>query len=1208
MNIRLIKTVLMIPLLAVTHLAGVVPAAIADDTEIFFNSPASLTSSGRPKVLIVFDDSGSMRTLVATRPPYDPNETYNGGIDGAELDRVYYSTDGVPPGSNSNNWFSSSVNRCASSYFPLQEEGVFPAAVARRWSPETTEEICEVIQPPQCPSGYNLFAGFCIRWFPFSIVPLAQQCTIETNPGTWANLNSSINNPPHVECRNDVQLANPGNGPGVADGYPLDDVPDAEVFDGAAPTDSNFAWGDTIYTLYSGHYIDYWNDSSIIESRTRLAIAQDVISSLVTTATNYDFGLMLFNDNSGSSDDGGRLVARIRDDMTAAERADLVSLIENDLDAVGATPLCESYYEVYRYFSGKSVLYGLERDTGGTPDRDLPVRDTDAEDDSGNYIPPSQDCGPVYAILMTDGLPSLDTNANSAIETLTGETCDSWPDDDGGGPESKNCLPELAGYMATEDIDQDASNGEQNAVTYTIGFDISQPLLEETADRGTGQYFEARTAGELATAFQVILNDISDLESTFTSPAVAVDSFSRNRTEDAVYYAMFEPDNKPDWRGNVKKLRLAFPDGEAPQVVDRNGDLAINASNGEIINDADTFWSTDDGGFVSKGGVGGLLAARDPATRTLYTNTGSSGALEAFTSANMTRDAFGFATDADLFNFFGVGGQANLDKVIAWAQGYGFNPDGSISSVRREWVMGDPLHSQPQLLNYGALGSFDPNNPDLRILVGTNTGFLHMFGDSDGVEDWAFFPKELAGVLNKRRINAVSSEQVYGVDLTPVAYLRDVGLDGTINSTDGDTVWVYQGLRRGGNIYYALDLSNPDSPSYMWSASPIDAGLSELGQTWSEPVVTKIPGYVDAQGVPKPVVIFGAGYDPDKDSKSIGTADDQGRGVFILDAQTGALVRSITPTTRTDKNLRAQGLSDSVPGGIATLDSNGDGLTDRLYFGDTGGNLWRVDINPGLPDFTGGETWHFNKLASFGSGSNALNDRRFFNTPEIVRIRGANGKPVDAVLIGSGDRTNPLNTDVRNFFYNVWDEQVVPYTTPAPTTAECVVDPNDPPPDFRCNLPITNGTLFNITNQTLNDTTLAGLGYIPNGWRLRLTNLGEKSLSDSITLLGVVLFTTYTPPGVIVNAEACEPVLGSGLLRLVDLYSGERTEVALGPIIPDTPAVVVDPDGGFGIIPTPGAPPKEGDADNPPNCKDGYCDLFLTFPGPYGNFWYREDY
>ena len=54
---------------------------LADDTEMYRAQYSASSGSGRPKVLIVFDDSGSMSDLIAgQRPPYDPLETYDGGV------------------------------------------------------------------------------------------------------------------------------------------------------------------------------------------------------------------------------------------------------------------------------------------------------------------------------------------------------------------------------------------------------------------------------------------------------------------------------------------------------------------------------------------------------------------------------------------------------------------------------------------------------------------------------------------------------------------------------------------------------------------------------------------------------------------------------------------------------------------------------------------------------------------------------------------------------------------------------------------------------------------------------------------------------------------------------------------------------------------------------------------------------------------------
>ncbi|MCP3674132.1 MAG: hypothetical protein GY829_06635, partial [Gammaproteobacteria bacterium] len=237
---------------------------------------------------------------------------------------------------------------------------------------------------------------------------------------------------------------------------------------------------------------------------------------------------------------------------------------------------------------------------------------------------------------------------------------------------------------------------------------------------------------------------------------------------------------------------------------------------------------------------------------------------------------------------------------------------------------------------------------------------------------------------------------------------------------------------------------DPDNPEFLWKISNSTAGFSELGQTWSVPVISTIPGLTydhdsDAGDeyptpeVPKPVLVFGAGYDTNKDATGVGTADSMGRGVFIVDALTG------------EKKWSYTSLEHSVPSAITPMDSNGDGISDRLYFGDTGGNVWRVDM-PGA-DIGITLPWRITKLADLNDGTVA-NDRRFFNSPDVVRTKHKFCVEVFsdthdlageckitsmikyyAVMIGTGDRTNPNATDVSNQFYMIRDLQLSIYTT-----------------------------------------------------------------------------------------------------------------------------------------------------------------------------------
>jgi len=934
-----------------------------------------------------------------------------------------------------------------------------------------------------------------------------------------------------------------------------------------------------------------------------------VISSIISTNTGIDFGLLEFNGGwHDPTANGGRVLHRIIENMTTSDRTNVVALV-NNMEAGGSTPLCESTYEAYRYLSGQHVLWGADRDTTRSSWDELP-RDTAAESPAGTYDSPSTDCAYTYIIIMTDGAPQRDESANSAIESLTGKTCSIYDSADSGG-RTKNCLPELAEYMANNDLDGDTTNGDQFGITYTIGFETDQVLLSDTAEKGEGDYFTANSADELTAAFQGAILGILSTESTFTSPAVAVDTFTRTRSRNDVFYAMFKPGKRVDWPGNIKKLKLRIPTdpNDVAVLVDANNVAAIDASTGDFKDSASTFWSTTDGGTVTEGGVGALLAARDLSGRVIKSNTGSLGALEDFNSTNMTSDAFGFSTDSELFDFFDVGDQDELDAELASGRGYEINRNGSISTVSREWILADILHSKPLVINYGALGSFTRANPDLRFVVGTNAGFLHMFGNDNGEEDWAFFPKELAPILRERRLDQESTDHVYGIDLPPVVYTKDNNHDGTIDSGNGDKAWIYFGLRRGGRALYALDASNPNTPAYLWGLNSDTTGFSELGQTWSIPAITRIPGYRDSNGVPKPVLIFGAGYDTNKDASGVGTVDSMGRGVFIVDAATGALIWSVTPASNSATNLSEVGLEHSVPGQVTVLDSNADELTDRIYFGDTGGNVWRVDLSDNTLPTGSQDTWKIIKLAGLNGGNNG-SDRRFFNAPDVVRIR-VNGKPLDAILIGSGDRTNPDATDVNNRFYFIADKQIVPYATAAPTASDCSATP--PLLDFRCNLPITNSDLYNITNNRLVTGTAAqkvaaqAALRAAAGWRLSLTQDGEKSLSKSLTINGRVFFSTFIPSAGLSNVSVCEPQAGLGLLYVLNLYDGDRGTINLGPILPDTPSVHFGEDGKIRLLLPPGAPTDPTANPHDP-CAGGVCDLGEAFRAPYGTYWFQEEY
>ncbi|MBP9032386.1 MAG: hypothetical protein KBG29_00745 [Pseudomonadales bacterium] len=1143
--------------------------SVADDTEIFRATYDGEATNSRPKVLIVFDDSGSMDTTVAgSKPAYDPGTTY-AAVGDVKSGRLYWATgtDGKPPAKDTSQYVNDAKNRCDSSYAPLSNQGFYTDRAAR-WN--------------------------------------------STSSTSWQNLSTSSRDPLHFDCGADVTNSNTGNGTGTGQpgtGYPRASTPRPYGAAQDASVDDNWS----TYRFYTANYMN-WYYSTTVSDRTRIEIAQDVITDIVDANPAIDFGLAVFNRNynlsgsytASSNYDGARIVRRIIENGSASQRSNLVSLVDS-LQPEGSTPLCESVYEAYRYIVGASVLYGNE-----TYASDPPAKDAAAES-AGKYLSPLSACQYVYVIVMTDGEPQLDLDANARIKTLTGKTCKkykaagigSYPDED------ENCLPELTEYMYNHDLDGDADNGEQKAITYTIGFHSDQKLLSDAATKGGGVYYTTNSAEGLADAFQGAVTGILSTSSTFTAPSVAVDTFTRTESRNEVFFAMFEPRAGTDWPGNIKKLRIDIDDGVAT-LVDADGLAALDDS-GNIADTARTYWSSgDDGSTVDKGGVGQLLAERDPDSRAIKTNTGTGGALQDFVPESITETAFGVASETELLDLFGVDTRSELDNLLAWARGW----SDSSKSETRGWILGDMLHSRPLVLNYGARGSHTATNPDIRIVVGTNAGFLHMFDNADGGEDWAFFPKELAAVLDQRRDNATGRDPVYGVDASPVLYSKDINRDGTIDSTAGDKLYVYFGLRRGGTSYYALDVSNPDSPAFLWKIDGNTAGFGELGQSWSVPVLTRVPGYA-SDGVPKPVLVFGAGYDTAKDSKaSVATADTEGRGVYIVDAVTGALVWGVTPADNALKNLQLTGMQHSVAAGVSVVDSNGDELTDRIYAADTGGNIWRVDLPGNTLPTSAQTTWRALKFAALNTSAadGHAGDRRFFYAPDVVRTVSRHYGAFDAVLIGSGDRENPNATDNDDRFYMLRDLQTGIYATAAPTADEC----DDDSSDHRCDLPLTNADLYNATTNLLQDgtdeqQTAAQIAMAAAaGWYINLQAAdGEKALARAVTIAGKVYFTTFSP--VIDNDNQCVPTGGTGrlyALRLLDAtaavdFSGDDElglvdrSATLGFLIPDTPAPHFGSDKKIRLL-FPSGGGLQGQA-NP-------FDTGAGLREPYGTYWYNQEY
>ncbi|MBQ1493329.1 MAG: pilus assembly protein PilC, partial [Acinetobacter sp.] len=380
------------------------------------------------------------------------------------------------------------------------------------------------------------------------------------------------------------------------------------------------------------------------------------------------------------------------------------------------------------------------------------------------------------------------------------------------------------------------------------------------------------------------------------------------------------------------------------------------------------------------------------------------------------------------------------------------------------------LLTQSGKITVGSGGVLDTTDRDDYLLFGSTQGLLHVVDADTGIEKFAFAPHEMMRNQKNAFLSETSStlgkdNLFYGIDAPWTAFTQYVSksngtltVKGSERNTDGSTYnssntnlelkglqWVYGGLRMGGKSYYALNLSDLDNPELKFHIDPANSkiykssstttgvtALSYMGQSWSKPTIA----YVKFGGVKKLVMFVGGGYDATGETtacnatgetaaKNIGyecakynQSNGKGAGVYMFDANNGDLLwwTSANATAAggaeafTNASAATINMKYSVVSQINAIDRDSDGLVDNLYFGDLGGQGFRVDLNNAA---TGADASA--KKANFAKRVVRLFDEhatggaspRFYEMPS-VSIHDSDDGYVAAVAFSSGNRSSPL--------------------------------------------------------------------------------------------------------------------------------------------------------------------------------------------------------
>jgi type IV pilus assembly protein PilY1 len=962
-----------------------------------------------------------------------------------------------------------------------------------------------------------------------------------------------------------------------------EDLPPADYTEGLQATSSDIGAGTGVWTIngntltlpaeasaavdtdgikdnagllrYSQNYLNwiffsglYTGDGSDLVHRSRFYNAKKAILNVAKLASNQArFGIYNFANYEGASN--VQPLSMVVDTVeTLPENNVLDSAFINNINNMGTftySPLAEGLATIGGYY------------------------------DSPSSHVVSYYCQKNFVIVVSPGISSMDRHGASQYLP---QTLGDFDVDDGGIGEGNvkadsniypipmnhngsTYLDDVAQYMFTHDM-VGYQPGFQNVITYTVGFMGDQAnnlFLINASNNGNGNqnlyntshpdygkyHFTAESPDDLTSVLLEAVNTILSQNMTYTSPVVPV---TKTMSGNKIYLAFFKPLEGNFWEGNIVKLGI----DEDLEVVGSDN-LAATWPNGAMRDDAKYYWSTKDWADYPSAPNGIANSSRN-----IFTYLGVDKDLRydfsnyfVTTNTDLTASVLGNPTHT-------------TDEIIQYIRGADvFDEDADLDlGENREVITGDVLHSQPLVVQH-----VFPNRTGISMVYfGSNDGMLHAVLDSIdldvedptdvvnhyGTEAWAFISPDQ---LPRLKDIVEGTGHQYFIDASPQVYIRDVngnGIqednvdsdgDGDIDDDDKDRVILICGQRKGGTSYFALDVTDPVNPVFLWrisadSAFAPDVEISELGESWSEPRFGRVKT-TDTDTIGTPVFFIGGGFRADNSA---------GKVVLAIDVFSGAVVRKFEndAVNNTDMNF-------SIPSTVNVIDENGNGFVDKVYVGDLGGQLWRIGqfdqdpvgaalVFPHSDENINSWNGHVLFRAPTFVYSSVTTPRKFYYPPSVTLE-----KNYDLVFIGTGDREMACANDTAaDRIYSIKDSHA--YVTLTETDLVDVTNPAAPPPDL----------------DTPGDVD--GIGGTDQGWYIRLVDstgaeIGEKSLAKGTVYYKVLYITTFSP-----SADPCLPG-GAATIYALDYKTGaavltfggaglQRSKM-LGGGIPSNPVPVI---------------------------------------------------
>ena len=410
------------------------------------------------------------------------------------------------------------------------------------------------------------------------------------------------------------------------------------------------------------------------------------------------------------------------------------------------------------------------------------------------------------------------------------------------------------------------------------------------------------------------------------------------------------------------------------------------------------------------------------------------------------------------------------------------------------------------------------NTRDEVVFVGSNSGMLHAFDADTGEEKWAFIPPSVLPVLKDMIANnAGESVSIYAVDGTVT--VKDIYYDDSWHTI------LMGGLRQGGNSYYALNITDIDNPTHLFTfdhntlnntvsywdengtrttynlatdtpSSALD--FSRLGESWSQPIILKLR----INSADKWVAVIAGGYNN-------ASNPNYGTNVYVLDLENGGqIIQSINlPDT-----ISGNDIVSSIPPKVTAISADSSTTFTSagalIYVTDLEGKLWKINMTD-----TG---TMYSKTQIFNVESTDANGRYSFH--EMTATLTEDGRLMNIFGTGNLQRLESASANIQNRLYGVYDNNYPLYSTVSSFDISSMQDGS-----VSCPTELQKGWYINLNSNekvtgkiTLENSTIFSTIFAPNS--SNQCDSGDSYLLENNFMCGTNISTNSLGGGIATEA------------------------------------------------------------------------------------------